>query len=208
MKSVIFPLGVLVLIAACSRAPEERESLRNFTGQVAELQRGFSAKEVEWTQRFSSLPMGSVLLPNNLVTPQGRTSGKETLKQFRTLITERADRRKDASNKLQQIIAAIPNKDIRDSASAGVNARHEESVKAAEEMDQAQLQLANTYETIINWCEREGKSLTVQDNQLKLSTQAQQTQLDFLLSTLRAAEKWEDETVSRMESIQRESQRR
>ena len=72
-------------------------------------------------------------------------------------------------------------------------------------MDQAQLQLANAYDAILNWCEIEGKRLTVQENQLRLSTQVQQTQLNSLLSTLDAAEKWEDATLSRMEDIQRKS---
>jgi hypothetical protein len=208
IKNLTFFFGFMLMIAACSRAPDEQKSLKNFAGQMAEFQRGIAADEAEWKQRFSSLSMGNVLLPSNLVTTQGRASGKETLKQFRTLIGERADRRKDASNKLQQIIAGIPNEDIRDSARTGVNAHHEESVKSAEEMDRAQLQLADAYEAVINWSEREGRSLTVQENQLRLSTPVQQNQLDSLLSNLKEAEKREDLTVSRMEDIQRKAQRK
>lgn len=207
MKNLTFLFGFMLMIAACGRAPDEQESLKNFAGQMAELQRGVAADEAEWKQRFSSLSMGNVLLPSNLVTPHGRASGKETLKEFRALIAERADRRKDASNKLQQIIAGIPNKDIRDSARAGVNAHHEEAVNSAEEMDRAQLQLADAYDAIINWSEREGRSLTVQENQLRLSTPVQQNQRESLLSTLKAAEKREDLIVSRMEDIQRKAQR-
>lgn len=196
------------MMAACSRQVEEQDSLKNFTRQATELQRGVSAKDAEWRQRFGSLSIDNVLLPPKLVTPEGRASGKATLKQFRALVAERAARRKDSSIKLQQLIAAIPNEDVRNSARAGVNAHHEESVKSAEEMDQAQLQLADAYEAIINWCEGEGKSLRVQENQLRLSTPAQQNQLNSLLSTLDSAVKREDETVSRVEDIQRKSQRR
>ena len=105
---------------------------------------------------------------------------------------------------LYRIIAAIPDEDIRRSARAGLNARHEESVRSAKEMDRAQLQLANAYEAIADWCEREGKRLTVQDNQLRLSTPAQQTQLNSLLSALDAAAKREDETVSQIEGIRQD----
>jgi hypothetical protein len=48
----------------------------------------------------------------------------------------------------------------------------------------------------------------VQDNQLRLSTPAQQTQLNSLLSALDAAKKREDETVAQMERIRQRSQRR
>lgn len=205
---LIVVLGASTIIPACSRPPDERESFKNFLVQSAELQRDVSAKEVEWRQRFTSLPMGNVLLPKNLVTPQGRALGKATLEQFRALIAERAANRKDASNKFRQAIAAIPNKDVRESVRAGADAHHRESVKSAEEMDQAQLHLANAYDAILNWCEEEGVRLKVKENQLKLSTPAQQAQLDSLLSTLEAAEKREDESVSRMEDIQRQSQRR
>lgn len=175
---------------------------------MTELQRGVAAKDAEWRQRFGNLSIDNVLLPHKLVTPEGRASGKATLKQFRALIAERAARRKDSSIKLQKLIVAIPSEGVRDSARAGVNAHHEASVKSADEMDQAQLQLADAYDAILNWCEGEGKSLTVQENQLRLSTPAQQHQLDSLLSILDAAEKREDETVSRMQDIQRKSQRR
>lgn len=208
MKNIIFLLGTIMLMSACSRAVEEHDSLKNFTRQATELHRDVSAKDAEWRQRFGSLFIDEVLLPHKLATPEGRASGKATLEQFRALIAERAARRKDSSIKLQQIILGIPNEDIRDSARAGVNAHHEESVKSAEEMDQAQLQLADAYNAIINWCEGEGDSLRVQENQLRLSTPAQQNQLNSLLSTLDAAEKREGETVSRVEDIQRKSQRR
>lgn len=155
-----------------------------------------SAKEAQLGQRFRSLPLGNVLIPVNLVTSKRRASGKATLKQFRALIAERAATREAGSIELQEIIAAIPDEDIRRSARAGLNARHEESVGSAKEMDQAQLQLANAYEAIVDWCEREEKRLTVHDNQLSLSTPAQQTQLNSLLSALDAAEKREDETVA------------
>jgi hypothetical protein len=89
-----------------------------------------------------------------------------------------------------------------------VRAHHEESVRNADEMDEAQLQLANVYEAILNWCDREGKGLAVRGNQLRLSTSAQQTQLDSLLSALDAAEKRENDTVSRIEEMRRKSQRR
>jgi hypothetical protein len=208
MKSIISALGIAMIMTACSRPSEEQDSLKNFARQASELQQGLSAKGAEWEQRLGSLSMGDVLLPDKLVTPEGRASGRATLKQFRALIAERAATRKDASIKLQQIIAAIPDEEVRDSARAGVNAHHEESVKSAQDMDQAQLQLADAYDAIINWCEGEGKRLTAKENQLSLSTPAQQTQLDSLLAKLKAAEKRENEAVSRMEDLQRKSQRR
>jgi len=208
MKRISFLLLITIMMAACTRQPDEQESLEKFSRQVSKLQQGMSAKEAQWQQRFSSLPMGNVLVPDNLVAPEGRASGKATLKQFRALIAERAATREAGSIELQEIIAAIPDEDIRRSARAGLNARHEESFRSAKEMDQAQLQLANAYEAIVDWCEREGKRLTVQDNQLSLSTPAQQTQLNSLLSALDAAEKREDESVSQMEGIRQRSQRR
>ena len=197
----------MMLMAACSRTVEEQDSLKNFIRQGSELQRVASAKDAEWRQRFGGLSIDNVLLPHKLVSPEGRASGKATLKQFRALIAERAARRKNLSFQLQQLVAAIPDDDVRDGARAGINAHHDESVKSAEEMDQAQLQLADAYDAILNWCEVEGKSLSVQEKQLMLSTPVQQNQLNSLLSKLEAAVKREDETVSRVEDIRRRSQR-
>ena len=207
MKNLAFLFGIMLMMGACSRAPAEQESLKTFVRQLAELQQGVSAEEAEWKQRLSSLSMENVLLPSNLVTPQGRASGKQKLKQFRALIAERADRRNVRSNKFQQIIEGIADVDMRDSARAGRNAHHEESVKAAAELDQSQLQLANAYDAILNWCEREGKGLTEQANQLRLSTPVQQTQLDSLLATLKAAETRETVAVWRMEDLRHKAQR-
>jgi hypothetical protein len=208
MKRLFFCLGITVLIAACSRSPENNNSLNSFARQATELEQAVYAKGAKLEERLGGLAIGDVLLPDRLVTPEGRASGKATLEEFRTLIAERAAIRNDASIQLQRIIAAIPDSDIRDSARAGVRDHHEESVRNADEMDEAQLQLANAYEAILNWCEREGKSLIVQENQLRLSTSAQRTQLESLLSALDAAEKRENETVSRIEEMRRRSQRR
>jgi hypothetical protein len=89
MKRISFLLLITMMMAACTRQPDEQESLEKFSRQVTELQQGMSAKEAQWKQRFSSLPMGNVLVPDNLVAPEGRASGKATLKQFRELIAER-----------------------------------------------------------------------------------------------------------------------
>ena len=139
MKKIIGLLVTAAVMAACSRAPDRQESIQTFTRQMIELQRSAAVKDAEYKQRFSTLSIPDVLLPAKLVTPEGRASGRATLKQFRALIAERAALRKDASTRVQQLIAAIPDDELRNSARAGVNASHNESAKWAEDMDQAQL---------------------------------------------------------------------
>jgi hypothetical protein len=111
MKKILFCIGIAVLIAACSRAPENN-SLQSFARQATELEQAVYAKGAKLDDRLQSLAVGDVLLPDRLVTPEGRASGKATLEKFRTLIAERAAIRKDSSIQLQRIIAAIPDPDI------------------------------------------------------------------------------------------------
>jgi hypothetical protein len=206
-KKIIVFLAAALVMAACGRSPDRQESIRNFTRQMIELQRSASAKDAEYKQRFSALSIPDVLLPARLVTPEGRASGRATLQQFRALIAERAALRQDASARMQQLIAAMPDADLRNSVRAGVNASHNESAKWAEDMDQAQLQLADAYDAILDWCEGEGKRLKVENDRLRLSTPAQQTQLQSLLAALQAAATREHDTVARMQALQRDSRR-
>lgn len=214
---VLIPLAVLMPLGAVTTGwlspptfiPDSArdERARLFVKQMIELKQRTSAKEAAFLQRFARLPMDAVLDADHLVTPEGRASGRATLNQLRAMVAERAALRNDASAELREIIATVPDARDRNYALASANANHAQSVKWADEMDQSQLQLADAYEAIIDWCEGQGKSLTAVNNQLGAMTPRQRTQLDSLLDTVSKVEQRENEHVTRAENNQQKSER-
>lgn len=197
-------VSVFFLLTATIR---ELESVRTFDRQMVDLKHRAAISDSSLRQRLGGLSLETILIAENLVSVEARKSAKARLVQFRALIAERATMRKKWSSELQQIIAAMPIEEARNSARAGVDAHHEESAHWAAEMDQAQLQLADAYEAIVDWCERQGANLVTQDHQFKLSTSVQEAELETLLATLRKAEERENETVSRMQIVQGRAER-
>jgi antitoxin component of MazEF toxin-antitoxin module len=214
---VLLPLAVLTPMGALTIgwSPESvflpvsrvRDSDRLLMKQMIELRQRTAIKEAEFMQRFARLPLDTELQADHLVTPEGRASGRATLNQLRALVAERAAQRSDTWTELRQIIAAMPDAGGRSSAFAGANVNHGQSLKRAVELDQSQVQLADAYEAVIDWCEGQGKRLTAANNQLIVTTPTQRTQLGTLVAAVRKAEQRENETVTRGQYHQQKFER-
>lgn len=210
-------IAVLMPVAAISTgwrpAPDfwnvnrQAESLDLLNTQLIALRKRANAEDDAIVRRLETLPMATALSAEQLITAQGRAGARATLNEFRAIIADRASMRQQRTIEGERMINAIPDARMRESARAGAHAQRDEHAAWARDLDLAQGQLADAYDTIVNWCESEGNRLKVKNKQFVLSSAAQQAQLDALLASLQKAERREEETVTRLQKLAQKTER-
>lgn len=158
-----------------SEAPQsEADKLVSLMGAMKDRAKKFAEESAAIDRKFNSIDLGTVLLPQNLVSKKEIDASRAKLRTYAAAIADRDNMLKRHFDLSETNIktAGLSESGLRD-ALAGFNSGKESTTKTYADLTAAQLASVRASEEILNFAQRELGQISVQKGQPLFQTQAQ-----------------------------------
>jgi hypothetical protein len=154
------------------------------------------------SKKFEQVDLNSALNIKNLITQPGIEQNKAVVNEFRALLKERKGLLKanlDESENL--LMMRSPSDEFREGAMAGMNRNRGQLTKQYNDLDQVQIEHADSIMALLDWCSTQVGKLGLIDGQLKFASESQRAELAKITARLQATESNFNAAVARVDAF-------